>query len=254
MTYCLAIKLKTGIVGLADTRLTSGNEFSTARKVTVHQRDRHSLFIMTSGLRSVRDKAITYFNETIEDGTANFDKMYKAVNAIAAQVRSVAREDKAALSESGLFFNLYAIIGGQLENDHEPKLYLLYPEGNWVEVGQSSPYFIIGNYGYGKPVLVRSLTYESSIEFALKTGFLSFDATRLSCNDVGYPIDVLIYENDSFNILEHRFEEHDLIDISKEWNKGVTESINRMPDDWMQPILTKVNQNHLRATDSYFSH
>jgi len=244
MTYCLAIKVKSGIVGLADTRLTSGNEFSIARKVTIHQRDNHSLFIMTSGLRSVRDKAIIYFNETIEDGTASFDKMYKAVNAIAAQVRAVAREDKAALAESGLLFNLYAIIGGQLEHDPEPKLYLLYPEGNWVEVGQSSPYFIIGNYGYGKPVLVRSLTYESSIEFALKTGFLSFDATRLSCNDVGYPIDVIIYENNSFHIVEHRFEEHDLQAISQEWNRGVTESINRMPDDWMRPIINKLHEKH----------
>jgi putative proteasome-type protease len=244
MTYCLAIKVKTGLVALADTRLTSGNEFSVARKITVHQRDKHSLFIMTSGLRSVRDKAITYFDEAIADGTASFDKLYKAVNALAAQIRVVAREDKAALVESGLFFNLYTIIGGQLENDAEPKLYLLYPEGNWVEVGQSSPYFSIGNYGYGKPVLVRSLTYDSSLEFALKTGFLSFDATIRSCNDVGYPIDVAISERDSYKIIEHRFEENDLEAIATEWNKGVTESINRMPDAWMQPIVDKVKLAH----------
>ncbi len=244
MTYCLAIKVKTGLVALADTRLTSGNEFSVARKITVHQRNKHSLFIMTSGLRSVRDKAITYFDEAIADGTANFDKLYKAVNALAAQIRVVAREDKAALTESGLFFNLYTIIGGQLENDAEPKLYLLYPEGNWVEVGQSSPYFSIGNYGYGKPVLVRSLTYDSSLEFALKTGFLSFDATIRSCNDVGYPIDVAISESNSYKIVEHRFEESDLESIATEWNRGVTESINRMPDAWMQPIIDKVSRSH----------
>ncbi len=245
MTYCLAIKVKTGLVALADTRLTSGSEFSVARKISVHQRDKHSLFIMTSGLRSVRDKAITYFTEAIEDGTANYDKLYKAVNALAAQIRAVAKEDKTALAESGLYFNLHAIIGGQLENDREPKLYLLYPEGNWVEVGESSPYFSIGNYGYGKPVLVRSLNYDSSIEFALKTGFLSFDATIRSCNDVGYPIDVAIYENNSYKVVEHRFEESDLESIATEWNKGVTESINRMPDEWMQPIVEKVQQSHL---------
>jgi putative proteasome-type protease len=245
MTYCLAIKVKTGLVALADTRLTSGSEFSVARKISVHRRDKHSLFIMTSGLRSVRDKAITYFTEAIEDGTANYDKLYKAVNALAAQIRAVAKEDKAALAESGLYFNLHAIIGGQLENDREPKLYLLYPEGNWVEVGESSPYFSIGNYGYGKPVLVRSLTYDSSIEFALKTGFLSFDATIRSCNDVGYPIDVAIYENNSYTIVEHRFEESDLESIATEWNKGVTESINRMPDAWMQPIVEKIQHSHL---------
>ena len=243
MTYCLAIKVRQGIVALADTRLTSGNDFFVAKKITIHQRPQHSIFVMTSGLRSVRDKAMTYFEEVMDEKHESFNKLYKVVNALAAQVRIVAKEDKAALQESGLHFNLYAIIGGQLEDDHEPKLYLLYPEGNWVEVGENSPYFSIGNYGYGKPVLVRSLSYESSLEFALKIGYLSFDATRISCNDVDYPMDVVVYEANSFNMHQHRFYKEDLEKIMLEWNRGVTESINRMPDEWMNPIFEKVRAN-----------
>ena len=34
---------------------------------------------------------------------------------------------------SGLRFNLHAIIGGQLADDDEPALFLVYPEGNWVD-------------------------------------------------------------------------------------------------------------------------
>ena len=67
MTYCLGIITRSGIVGLADTRITSGTETTTAKKVFSINRDRHSFFIMTSGLRSVRDKAITYFREVIEN-------------------------------------------------------------------------------------------------------------------------------------------------------------------------------------------
>ncbi|RYF69088.1 MAG: peptidase, partial [Cytophagaceae bacterium] len=81
MTYCLGIKVKSGLVAIADTRLTSGTEVSTNRKITVHEVKNHSLFIMTSGLRSVRDKAITYFKEVLAEQDRSFNKLYKAVNA-----------------------------------------------------------------------------------------------------------------------------------------------------------------------------
>ena len=67
MTYCLGMKLKEGLVAIADTRLTSGTETTTGKKMFVHQHGRHVMFIMTSGLRSVRDKALTYFKEVIEE-------------------------------------------------------------------------------------------------------------------------------------------------------------------------------------------
>src|SRR5476651_2487531 len=126
---------------------------------------------MTSGLRSVRDKAIVYFNELIE--TKEFNKLYKAVNAFGEQIKKVAAEDRATLEKAGFKFDLNTIIGGQLKDDDEHKLFLLYPEGNWVELGQGAPYVIIGNSGYGKPILNRVITENSSMKLALKTGFLS---------------------------------------------------------------------------------
>jgi putative proteasome-type protease len=239
MTYCLGIKVASGLVAIADTRLTSGTEVSTNKKVSVHQLDHHSLFIMTSGLRSVRDKAITYFKEVLEEQDSSFNKLYKAVNAFGAQVRRVAEEDKTSLHEAGLNFNLFSIVGGQLENDDEHKLFLLYPEGNWVEVGQGSPFFIIGNSGYGKPLLYRSLRYDSTLQDALKVGFLSFDSTRVSSNDVDYPIDVIMYEKDAFRIVEHRFEKDDLDYIAKQWSALLKNSVQKLPVEWMEPVFSK---------------
>ncbi len=229
MTYCLGIITKAGIVGLADTRITSGTETTTAKKVFTINRNRHSFFIMTSGLRSVRDKAITYFREVIESEDETFHKLHEAVNKFGEQVKRVAAEDKADLADSGMAFNLYAIVGGQLEKDESPKLYMLYPQGNWIEVGENTPYVIIGNSGFGKPILRRSLTYDSSLEFALKSGFLSFDATRISANDVDYPIDTVVLEKDSYNLIEHRFEEKDLGHIAEFWNERLREGIEKLP-------------------------
>ena len=237
MTYCLGIKVTSGIVGISDTRITSGTETTKAKKVFTINKERHSFFIMTSGLRSVRDKALTYFKEIIEENDESFNKLYKAVNAFADQVKRAANEDKEALKEAGLSFNLHAIVGGQLQDDDEHKIYLLYPEGNWVEVSEGSPFVIIGNRGYGKPILDRIIKYDSSLKFALKAGFLSFDATRISANDVDYPIDVVYYDKDSYNVIEKRYKKEELQKISKLWNNVLSGSINSLPENWMEKLV-----------------
>ena len=239
MTYCLGIKLKSGLVAIADTRITSGTEATTAKKISIHNDEGHSLFLMTSGLRSVRDKAVTYFEEVLETPGQNYNKLYKAVNAFGEQLRRVAEEDKASLEKAGLYFNLFTIVGGQLKDDDEHKLYLLYPEGNWVEIGESTPFVIIGNSGYGKPILNRTLTYETSMSIALKTGFLSFDSTRVSANDVDFPIDVVLYKRNSFNMIEHRFEKEDLARVSEYWAQELQVALQNIPEEWMNVVLNK---------------
>jgi putative proteasome-type protease len=241
MTFCLGVKVAGGIVGIADTRITSGSEVSTKKKLFVHQTGKHSMFIMTSGLRSVRDKAITYFQEVLEEQDTEFNKLYKAVNAFGNQVKRVAKEDRKALQEAGLAFNASAIVGGQLQDDDEPKLYLLYPEGNWIEItDDGSPFIIIGNSGYGKPILYRNIKNDTSLEMVLKLGFLAFDSTRVSANDVDFPIDVLVYEKDSYNIQEHRYNKQDLEHISHQWNALLNNSVERLADDWTEPMFRKL--------------
>ncbi len=229
MTYCLGILSKEGVAGIADTRITSGNDTTTAKKIFTIKRSKHSFFIMTSGLRSVRDKAITYFKEVIEKEDETFNKLYHAVNKFGDQVKRVAKEDRDSLKESGMQFNLYAIVGGQLEEDEKPKLYLLYPQGNWIEVGEGTPYIIIGNTGFGNPILKRALKYESTLKFGMKAGFLSFEATRISSNDVDYPLDTVILYNDQFDLIEHRFQEKDLRSISEYWNSRLGDAIDKLP-------------------------
>lgn len=253
MTYCLGIKVKAGIVGISDTRITSGNETTTAKKVFTVNKSNHSFFIMTSGLRSVRDKAITYFTEIIEEDDVSFNKLYKAVNAFASQVKRAAAEDKESLKEAGLSFNLYALVGGQLQDDQEHKIYMLYPEGNWVEVSEGSPFIIIGNNGYGKPILDRVLKYDSSLKFALKAGFLSFNATSVSANDVDYPIDVVYYERDSFNIIEKRYKKDELQKIGKLWQKTLSEAVTRLPESWMNKIIPLEEQEEIERPEEELS-
>jgi putative proteasome-type protease len=240
MTFCLGMIVEEGIVGIADTRLTSGNEIISAKKLSVYQQGEGSLFIMTSGLRSVRDKTLTYFEEVLENRKEPIDRLFKAVNTFTEQIRRVSREDKDALVESGFKFDFYALVGGQLAQDPDHMLYLVYPQGNWVVIEKGTPYQIIGSPAYGKPVLDRTLKYGDSLRFALKVGCLAFDSTRISAADVDYPIDVAIYERNSYRITEHRYGKQDLAPISDWWQDRLRNSVRDLPAEWIDSVFMNV--------------
>jgi putative proteasome-type protease len=240
MTFCLGIIVQEGIVGISDSRLTSGNEIISAKKVTVYEHGRGSFFIMTSGLRSVRDKTLTYFDEVIAARSEPFDRLFKAVNTFADQIRHVSKEDEDALAKSGLGFDFYALVGGQLQADRQHLLYLVYPQGNWVEIGGETPYQIIGSPAYGKPVLDRTLKYADSLRFALKVGSLAFDSTRISAADVDFPIDVVIYAKNSYHITERRYNKADMAPISDWWQERLRNSVRELPAEWIDRVFENV--------------
>ena len=232
MTYCVAMNVEEGIVGLSDTLIMSGFEKASLRKVSVHSPPHGTFFVMTSGLRSLRDKTLTYLEEALDERDQPFERLYEAVNLLAEQVRRVAREDRRALVESGMAFNIHALIGGQMERDAGAKLYLLYPEGNWVDTGSPTPYHVIGSTGYGKPILDRALKADDSMRHAFKVACLSFDSTRISAADVDFPIDVVLYRRNSFRIVERRFEKQDLERLSQWWDARIRRAIEETPGEW----------------------
>ena len=227
------------MIGIADTRVISGNENISGRKISVYEHDGHSFFLMTSGLRSVRDKAVAYFEEMLEEEERTMDRFFKVVNSFAAQIRRVAAEDRQALEEGGLRFNIFCIMGGKMANDSEHRLYLLYPEANWVEIGPGTPYHIIGSGGYGKPVLDRTLKFDDSMQFALKVGCLAFDSTRISAADVDFPIDVVLLFADG-RLAQHRFEKEDLIEISEGWHERLRNSVANLPAAWLNRFFDEI--------------
>jgi putative proteasome-type protease len=225
-------------VAIADTRITSGNEVITAKKVKVYQHGpKTSFFLMTSGLRSVRDKSFTYFEAAMEKKGKKFERLFEVLNCFSEQVRRVAREDREVLEDAGLHFNIHVLMGGQLSKDKRHTLYLMYPQGNWVEVGEGTPYQIIGAAPYGKPVLDRTLKHADSIQFALKVGSLAFDSTRISAADVDFPVDVVVYRKGSFRMTEKRFTKEDMKENADGWQKRLRDSVNQMPSSWFDGIF-----------------
>lgn len=242
MTFCLGINLEDGLVGLADTRVLAGRESTTAKKVATYQGPGFSFFIMNSGLRSLRDKALLYFEDAFSKQTSVRERLFKVVNLFGAQVRRVAEEDARVLKEVDLSFNIHALIGGQMSSDSHHRLYLVYPEGNWVEIGQDTPYQIIGNSGFGKPILERSLTYTDPLLYAFKLGILAFDATRLCASDVDFPIDLLLYTPGSYEMIEHRYGREELAQISSWWQDRMRRAVDELPSPWVESAFGQLHK------------
>ncbi|MDR3517825.1 MAG: peptidase [Azospirillaceae bacterium] len=250
MTYCLGIKIRDGLIGLADGRITSGSQLSAARKVTVLGDGAHRFFIMNSGLRSVRDKTLAYLRRDMSKRDDGYSTMLDALGAFTESLRRVAAEDREALESSNLSFNLHAIIAGQLPGDSEPYMFLVYPEGNWIEVDERTPHLAIGATAYGKPILDRALNFETPMRTALKIAYLSFDSTRFSSTDVGFPIDMVTFHRGDRQWRQSNYDYDDLRDQRLWWNRNITDLARRMPDGpWVETLLSPATAEESKATD-----
>ena len=228
MTFCIAVKSKTGVIALSDTRISSGLGVSTSKKIQIYQENGNSFFVMSSGLRSIRDKVLHLFEEELPNQTR--DKLFKVANLIGNAVKQARAEDLEQLQQSKFFFDGHFIVGGQCIKDKRSTIFLIFPEGNWVEPSDESPYTLIGNTAFGKPILRRLLHEEVTFDLAIKVAYLAFDATFKNASDVDYPLDFALYRNDTFEIQELRKTEDELKSTSIQWNQMLVDAANSLPD------------------------
>ncbi len=81
------------------------------------------------------------------------------------------------------------IVGGQIAG-LAPEVHSIYPQGNSIHASRDCPFLQIGESKYGKPILDRGFSYDSTLMDALKFGIISMDATMKSNVAVGPPIDI----------------------------------------------------------------
>lgn len=238
MTLCLGIRVQEGLVALADTQIVRGSERASKAKLSVHHYFERPIFIMTSGLRSVRDKAVIYLEEMLEEHEEPQSHLHEIATLLGKAIRRVRAEDGEALEMSKLSFNMHALIGGQLARDEHPVLLNIYPEGNWIEAESDIPYFMIGRTTYGRPILDRLLSYNGSLDHALALAYLAFDATRTSVTDVDFPIDIACLRPGENVLVKHRFFQEEMGEVARWWQERLGKALVEFPMDWAR-ILTQ---------------
>ena len=113
MTFCIEIRVRDGLVALADTQIVRGEEVSRKAKLSLLCHEGRPAFLMASGLRSIRDKAVIRFEDELATVGPPHARLYQLVTAFGDQLKRVKDEDGPALESSGLRFNLHAIVGGR---------------------------------------------------------------------------------------------------------------------------------------------
>ena len=123
------------------------------------------------------------------------------------------------------------VLGGQIKGE-EPRLFYVYPEGNFIEASPDTPFFQIGEHKYGKPILVRAYDKDMTEEDAIKLLLVSFDSTLKSNLSVGLPLDMHSYRVDSFVPgISKRFERNDpyYVAISDGWSDALRTAFHSLP-------------------------
>ncbi len=207
MTYCVAIKLNAGLVFLSDSRTNAGlDQISTFRKMIVYEKpqDRFMVLLSAGNLsisQSVREiLQIEQLKDTPDSEPItiwNAKSMFDAARVLGSAIRHVYERDAESLRLAGVEFNVSMVFGGQIKGEGM-RLFQVYSAGNFIEATPETPYFQVGESKYGKPVLDRVITPTTPLDEAAKCALVSMDSTLKSNLSVGLPLDLVVYEADSF--------------------------------------------------------
>ena len=204
MTYCVGMRLNSGLVFLSDSRTNAGvDHIGSFRKMTLFENPGDRIMVLlTAGNLSISQSVRQTISEYLTpDGTSiwSASSMYEAAQIVGESIRSVHKRDAESLEQFGIDFNVSLIFGGQIRGER-CRLFQMYSAGNFIESHDENPYFQIGESKYGKPIIDRVVTPNTPLDEAAKCALISMDSTLRSNISVGFPLDLLLYDEDALTI------------------------------------------------------
>jgi putative proteasome-type protease len=241
MTYCVGMVLDLGLVLMSDTRTNSGvDNISVFRKMFQWSVPGDRIIaLMTAGNLATTQAVISALeerNKAPEDrhnSLLELPTMFQVAVEAGKLLRETVREtqDENGMQGKGRF-TASMILAGQIKG-MEPRLFMIYPEGNFIEASFDTPFFQIGETKYGRPILIRGYDRRMSFEDAAKLLMVSFDSTLKANLSVGLPLDLMVLERDKFEPLHmRRIEAGDpyFEAISSSWSDALRNAFHSLPD------------------------
>ena len=244
MTYCVALRLDTGMIFASDSRTNAGvDHIATFCKMRVYEKtDDRVIVVLSSGNLSMT-QGVTDLLDRHKHAAAdiptiwNAESMFDVATLAGDALREMQQRDGQVLMQAGIEATANLIIGGQIKGEHE-RLFHLYSQGNFIEASDETPYFQLGEAKYGKPILDRVLTPGTPQKEAAKCVLISFDSTIKSNISVGLPIDMLWYPKDALRVgVQQRIREGDpyFSMLRQRWGGGLRRVFGELPDpDWLE--------------------
>ena len=241
MTYCVGMLLDAGLVLMSDTRTNSGvDNISTFRKMFHwEQEDERIISLMSSGNLATTQAVVSKLEERTKtpDQRGNClleaPTMFQIATIVGKLLReTIAERDEDNGPQASGTFTATLILAGQIKGQ-QPRLFLIYPEGNFIEASFDTPFFQIGETKYGRPIILRGYERDMSFEDAVKLLMVSFDSTLKANLSVGMPLDLLVIARDQFTPLhERRITAADpyFRKISTGWGEALKRAFHDLPD------------------------
>ncbi|WP_405241748.1 peptidase [Lentisalinibacter salinarum] len=237
MTYCLAANLDEGMVFVSDSRTNAGvDQISTFSKMHTFCGDGERFFVLLSaGNLATTQAVVAKLARDVRHGEntslASLATMAEVADYVGAASRSIQARHAGKDEDSGFIAEASFILGGQIRNQPQ-RLYLVYPEGNYVHTTDRTPYLQIGETKYGKPILDRIVARTTDLETAARCALVSMDSTMRSNATVGPPVEVLLYRRDSQAEGERLLFEEDseyLAQIRSAWQESLRRAFEELP-------------------------
>jgi putative proteasome-type protease len=193
-----------GLVFMSDTRTNAGvDNISVFRKMHCWQSEERFVTILSAGNLATTQSVISLLDErskAVNDRAPSVlgePSMFQVAKLVGDTLREVIAANAQVGQKADSAFNATIILGGQI-GEGEPRLFLIYPEGNFIEASEDTPFLQIGETKYGRPILVRAFDPAMSFEDAIKLLLVSFDSTIKANLSVGLPLDFMVYETNTF--------------------------------------------------------
>jgi putative proteasome-type protease len=240
MTYCVGLRLKKGLVFMSDTRTNAGvDNVSVFRKMFSWQvPGERVLMLMTAGNLATTQSVVSLLDERSKaphdrkPSILETPSMFQAACQIGETLREIIQANAMSGQTADSSFNATLVLGGQIRGS-EPRLFMIYPEGNFIEANGDTPFFQIGETKYGRPILVRAYDPDMPFEDAIKLMLVSFDSTIKANLSVGLPLDIQVYEADSFRLGPRErigVDDPYYQTISRGWGEALTQALKSLPD------------------------
>ena len=240
MSYCVALKLKRGLVFMSDTLTNGGLDNISCYPKTFSWGlpGERQIFLATAGNLATTQAVVSTLSEQTKklkeprDSILCAPTMFQVARIISQTLAEIIVNSTPSQQTAKSAFSATMILGGQIKGG-ETQLYLIYPEGNFIEVSDDKPFFQIGETKYGRPILVRAFDPEMEFNDAIKLLMVSFDSTMKANLSVGLPLDIRVYNNGSLtSARELRVEKDDAYYqmISREWGDALKASLEQLPD------------------------
>ena len=239
MTYCVGMMLDAGLVFMSDTRTNAGlDNISTFKKMTTWSEPGQGvLTLLSSGNLATTQAVVSLLDERTKapgdraPALLHSPSMFQAARLVADTLREVIAAHEAAGQEASSPFNATLILGGQIAGG-PPRLFMIYPEGNFIEAGADTPFFQIGETKYGRPILVRAYDPKMSFAEAVKLLLVSFDSTVKANLSVGAPFDFHLYPAGSLKagtVGRIKADDPYYNGISKGWGDALSAALDTLP-------------------------